>query len=108
MFSTRPTQRGNEMKVKLLLAVLAVAAAAAIPAQAGPPVTDTTAVRLFSDTSVVGSSTLKRLPDSVQMTLQTTGLPANHVVTVWWVIFNQPQFCKFGEPANPATGFAGT
>ncbi len=96
------------MKLKSVLAVVAIAAAASITAQAGPPVSDTNAVRLFSDTSVVGSSTLMRLPDSIQMTLHTAGLPAGHVVTVWWVIFNHPQFCKFGEPANPATGFEGT
>jgi hypothetical protein len=42
------------------------------------------------------------------MTLQTTGLPTGHVVTVWWVIFNNPAACSHGEPPNPATGFAGT
>jgi hypothetical protein len=85
-----------------------LAAGAAVPASAGRPATDTSAVRLFSDSSVVGQSTLQRLPSSLQMTLETTGLPAGHVVTVWWVIFNNPAACSHGEPANPATGFAGT
>jgi len=96
------------MKLKLIVALAAVAAIAAIPAQAGPPSTSTSAVRMFSDTSIVGSSTLRRQSDSLQMTLQTSGLPAGHVVTVWWIIFNHPAFCQFGEAPNPATGFAGT
>jgi hypothetical protein len=86
-----------------LLLVLAVAA----PVQASAR-RDTTAVRLFADTSVVGSSTLTRTTDSVQMTLRMSGVPVGNVVTVWWVIFNHPEFCQFGEPANAATGFAGT
>jgi hypothetical protein len=85
--------------------VLALVAAAPVRAAVQR---DTVPVRLFSDTSVVGPSTLIRHADSIQMTLQTSAVPAGHVVTVWWVIFNHPEFCQFGEPANPATGFAGT
>ncbi|MDE2149017.1 MAG: hypothetical protein KGJ55_04095 [Gammaproteobacteria bacterium] len=85
------------MKLKFVFAGLAAAAAIAVlPAQAAAPVTDTKSVFLFSDNSVVGTSTLMRFPKAVQMTLQTTGLPANHIVTVWWVIFNHPEFCTHG------------
>lgn len=42
------------------------------------------------------------------MTLKASGVPSGHVVTVWWVICNHPEFCQFGEPANASTGFAGT
>lgn len=94
--------------VALGFAAAAFAAVAVVPALAGSPATDTSAVRLFSNTSAVGASTLMRLPNSVQMTLHRTGLPAGHVVTVWWVIFNNPAACSHGEAANPATGFAGT
>jgi hypothetical protein len=86
---------------------LLLALAVAFPVQASAQ-RDTTAVRLFADTSIVGSSTLIRTSDSVRMTLGMSGVPAGHVVTVWWVVFNHPEFCQFGEPANVATGFAGT
>jgi hypothetical protein len=42
------------------------------------------------------------------MTLKADGLPAGEVVTVWWVIFNNPAACTNGEDAVPATGFPGT
>jgi hypothetical protein len=90
-----------------ILAGLLVALAVSVPVQASVQ-RDASAVRLFADTSVVGSSTLIRHSGSVEMTLAMSGVPAGHVVTVWWVIFNNPEFCQFGEPANPATGFVGT
>lgn len=83
-------------------------AATALAGGATARVADTTSVRLFSDSSVVGSSTLIRTGSGVQMTLRTTGLPAGHVVTVWFIVFNHPEFCQFGEPPVAATGFAGT
>ena len=96
------------MRLRLFAALAGVLAlVAAAPVQAAVQ-RDTVPLRLFADTSVVGSSTLIRHADSIQMTLQTSAVPAGHVVTVWWVIFNHPEFCQFGEPANPATGFAGT
>lgn len=97
------------MRLRLIGAAAAVLglALAAAPAQAAVQ-RDSAAVRLFADTSVVGASTLNRHSDSIAMTLGMSGAPAGHVVTVWWVIFNNPEFCQFGEPANPATGFAGT
>jgi len=90
-----------------ILAGLLLALAVGIPVQASAQ-RDSTEVRLFADTTAVGSSTLIRHSDSVRMTLNMSGVPAGHVVTVWWVIFNNPQFCQFGESANAATGFAGT
>jgi len=97
------------MRLRLLAtaAVVLTLVLAAAPVQAAVQ-RDTTPVRLFADTTVVGSSTLIRHADSIQMTLRTSELPAGHVVTVWWVIFNHPEFCQFGEAANPSTGFAGT
>jgi hypothetical protein len=90
-----------------ILAGLLLALTIAVPVQASAQ-RDTSAVRLFADTSVVGASTLIRHSGSVQMTLNMSGVPAGHVATVWWVIFNNPEFCRFGEPANAATGFGGT
>ena len=83
-------------------------AATALAPGVNARVADTTEVRLFSDTSIVGSSSLLRTETGVQMTLGTTGLPAGHVVTVWFIVFNPPEFCQFGEAPVAATGFAGT
>jgi hypothetical protein len=97
------------MRLRLLAATAAVLAltVASAPVQAAAQ-RDSTAVRSFADTTVVGSSTLIRNAGSIQMTLGTSDVPSGHVVTVWWVIFNHPEFCQFGEPANASTGFAGT
>jgi hypothetical protein len=95
------------MRVKLWTAAALVLALSA-SSQAAAPARDRSVVREFSDTSAVGTSSLIRHADSVQMALHTTGLPPGHVVTVWWIVFNHPEFCQFGEPAVAATGFAGT
>ena len=97
------------MRLRLLATATAALALMAIAVPVSAAVSrDTTAVRSFVDTTVTGSSTLIRHADSIQMTLQTSDVPSGHVVTVWWVIFNHPEFCQFGEAANPSTGFAGT
>ncbi len=57
---------------------------------------DTSPVQLFSDLSEVegGWSTLTRYESGVLMTLHTSGLNPGHVVTAWWVIFNEPSMCS--------------
>ena len=42
------------------------------------------------------TSTLTRNDHGVSFTLQTSGLPAGHAVTVWWVVFNHPENCANG------------
>jgi hypothetical protein len=41
----------------------------------------------------VGNSQLIRTPEGVTGVLQTTGLPAGHAVTLWFVFFNAPEQC---------------
>lgn len=62
---------------------------------------NTSVVHLFSDGSIVGGSSSKLMTNDAgaSMTLHTSGLTAGHPVTVWWVIFNKPEFC-----AGPSTG----
>ena len=59
---------------------------------------DIQSVHLFSDGSIVSgsSSLLVRTDSGVTMNLKTSGLPANNAVTIWWVIFNHPEFCSHG------------
>jgi hypothetical protein len=39
---------------------------------------------------------LVRMYHGLSMTIETTGLEAGHVYTIWWVIFNKPENCSNG------------
>jgi hypothetical protein len=41
-----------------------------------------------SSAGAVGTSTLVRTDSGIAFSLQTTGLPAGHAVTVWWMVVN--------------------
>jgi hypothetical protein len=41
-----------------------------------------------SSAGAVGTSTLVRSDSGISFSLQTTGLPAGHAVTVWWMVVN--------------------
>jgi hypothetical protein len=58
-----------------------------------------TTVHNFADTSVIGgaSAALMRMENGVSTRLETVGLPAGDAVTMWWVVFNEPQNCSGGE-----------
>jgi hypothetical protein len=52
----------------------------------------------FANPSVsVGYSTLKRDERGVQFWLRTSEITPRHAVTIWWVVFNNPEACA----ANP-------
>ena len=72
--------------IKYSLAVATLLVLNASPAWAAGSVKTTSDVKDSSDI-VVGSSTLRRTSQGVSMTIQTTGIPAGHAVTVWVCIF---------------------
>ena len=80
---------------------------------------DTQPVYNFADLpdnlTEVGSSKLIRTEDHLGVKLHTTGLVKHQVITVWWVIFNNPEYCEdtpcgmpdlFDENVQPACLYA--
>lgn len=82
---------------KLFTALAAVAlssGAGASPAGASASHANGPLIR-FSDDSIVAESaaSLTRNREGASMTLKTSELTTGHIVTVFWVIFNDPQAC---------------
>jgi hypothetical protein len=76
------------MKRRILLAVALVGLLSAIPlSRAGAASPTTSPVTTFAG-AVVGTSTLVRSDSGISFSLQTSGLPAGHAVTIWWMVFN--------------------
>ena len=59
---------------------------------------DTVPVRKTSDGSVVGTSSLVRHGNSLSVQIKTSEIPAGMAVTVWWVVFNRPDYCNHPTP----------
>lgn len=57
-------------------------------------------VHWLSDLSDVEGATaqLKRTKSGAAYSFRTTGLEKGHVVTMWWVIFNNPEECENPVP----------
>jgi hypothetical protein len=66
-----------------LLSVVLVSRAGAAPTS--DPVSTSP---VTSSAGAVGTSTLVRSDSGIAFSLQTTGLPAGHAVTVWWMVVN--------------------
>ena len=69
--------------VGLLSLVLVSRAAAATPTTSRISTSPVT-----SAAGAVGTSTLVRTDRGIAVSLQTSGLPAGHAVTVWWMVVN--------------------
>jgi hypothetical protein len=48
------------------------------------------------DGTVVGTSTLVRTDTGISASFHSSGLPAGHAVTMWFVVFNNPAACVAG------------
>jgi hypothetical protein len=97
------------MKLRFLLAAaVSVLAVGATAAQAGAPPTVVTApVVTLPGFSVVpgASSTTVRTDDGVNFSLTTSGLPPGHAITLWLVIFNNPDKCAVPFECQPFVDF---
>lgn len=61
------------------------------------PARTTSPVLLWDDPTVqTGTSTLTRVKNGVSFRLETSELTPNDVVTMWMVVFNNPEFCDDG------------
>ncbi len=80
----------------LSLLLTSVAYKGAFAQDGETPKSSKSAVYQFSDGAEVEDawSTMTRYENGVIATLHTTNLPANDVVTMWWVVFNEPQNCS--------------
>ncbi|MDP8929096.1 MAG: hypothetical protein M3O70_11135 [Actinomycetota bacterium] len=99
--ATRPC--GGRLGI-LALAVLTTLAVAAGPAVGAPAERTTRPVISLTDFTAVGSSTLVRTDQGMSPRIDTTGLIAGDVVTLWWVVFNDPQDCEAGLPGLSMCG----
>jgi len=85
------------MKQLILICVLALAAVTASPAWAAPTALSVADMQdIATGDALPGASTLTRSPREVELTLHMTALGANAAYTVWWAIFNNPEYCVDG------------
>jgi len=66
---------------------------------AGVPAEVTSSLYWFADGAEVAGAWagLLRTSDALRTRTHTAGLPHRHVMTMWWVIFNNPEYCEHGE-----------
>lgn len=59
----------------------------------------TTTMHRFEDLSIVenAKAELTRMDHGIYMNVQTNDLAPGHVVTMWYVVFNNPEMCSGGE-----------
>jgi hypothetical protein len=90
------------LRTRLAILITGIALSAAGPAVAGGSEIGTSPVfsigpgHTFIDFVPGATSTLVRTSNGISVSLQTSGMPAGHAVTVWALIFNNPSACGAG------------
>jgi hypothetical protein len=79
--------------------VLALAIAGCSDDGVSPPPPDVAPVLTFDEQASVGSSALTRTSSGISFNLETTQLEPQTAVSVWVVVFNEPQYCET-RPCN--------
>lgn len=102
-------RRRAKLSAMALVTAMLVALSMATPAASTSAEHSTSPVFRIADvlggTPVpVGSSTLVRNGNGVSATLDTTALTPGDVVTLWWVVFNDPDGCQAGIPNVSSCG----
>lgn len=97
MNTKRTARRGRTGLTALLSGAALVAAGLAgmTPAAADSGSVQTTepVYSNWDTDNPVGHSRIVRTPEGITAVLQTTGLPANQAITLWFIIVNNPQYC---------------
>jgi hypothetical protein len=95
----------------LTLGVIGIAAAVyfalagSAQASSGTYLSNNILYRFADATPIEGTvSTLSRTENGISTTVQTSELEEGHAYTLWWVIFNNPQFCEHGMPGLSKCG----
>lgn len=95
--STFRIQNGGIVKriTVVVMATLLTLAAAGPAFGTGPADRSTSEVFDFADEQPIpgAEARMVRTDSGVGYYLSTLGLTAGHTVTIWWVIFNNPEFC---------------
>lgn len=98
------------MFTKRLFKVFTIALVMAVVSIA--PATATSEHRSTSDVywwwdrdNSVGTSTLLRTPNGISANFEAAGLPANQAVTLWFIVFNNPEGCMTTPCSVPADVF---
>jgi hypothetical protein len=80
------------------------AATAAASAPAGHSTAPVFTIPPPAPPGLVGSSTLVRNDNGLSVTLETSELEPGHVVTLWWIVANEPEGCEEGLPGLSQCG----
>ncbi|HKO86383.1 MAG TPA: hypothetical protein VJ140_17930 [Actinomycetota bacterium] len=79
------------MKRRILVALALVGLLSVVlisRAGAAPTTSPVSTSPVTSSAGAVGTSTLVRTDSGISFSLQTSGLPTGHAVTVWWMVVN--------------------
>jgi hypothetical protein len=99
----------DDVKRRLVVALALVGLLSAVLiSQAGAATQTTNPVTTIADGSGVGSSTLTRTASRISFSLQTSGLPAGHAVTVWWMVANPDESVSVLYAAGHVIDSSGT
>jgi hypothetical protein len=101
MASISAKRLGGAALAGVLALSLHVTAAGTAAARASEHITTSPVYWFWDFANAAGSSTLVRTETGVSFTYKTEGLPPGQVVTVWVVVFNNPEHCAT-NPCTPA------